>query len=102
MDNAEYQKFSKTVNEISIHQTKNFRWCQHCNNGFIADGVNLKMYCSMCKKFTCFGCNQKVINNLNKLSTIKKSFKIFILSSGSHNTMVLPVNNLKSGKKIMI
>ncbi|ESO87906.1 hypothetical protein LOTGIDRAFT_52443, partial [Lottia gigantea] len=51
--------FDKKANLWSIQQDANFRWCAHCETGFIYQGNQLCMTCPNCYKKTCFRCKKE-------------------------------------------
>ncbi|XP_013410818.1 uncharacterized protein LOC106173998 [Lingula anatina] len=58
-----YELFQQKLRDWNLMKEENFRWCAHCDNGFIwnpEEGAanNLKMNCPKCLKGTCYGCKK--------------------------------------------
>ena len=53
--------YQKKLRDRVLMKTPNFRWCSHCENGFVYERNenHLKMVCSACNKATCFSCKKK-------------------------------------------
>jgi len=53
--------FEEKLRDFSVKDDPNFRWCAHCPEyGFLwEEPQNIKMYCTKCKKYTCFLCKEK-------------------------------------------
>ena len=55
-----HEMYEKKLRDYAVRKMPNFRWCSHCENGFIYDNYeNLKMVCSACNKATCYNCKKR-------------------------------------------
>jgi len=84
--------FLTKLRDFSLESEPNFRWCAHCQEGFLWENGNiLKMYCVNCYNATCFGCKEKWDDDHEGLSCEQyKQWKI----DNDDNLQNAAVNNI--------
>ena len=61
LDENTYSMYQKKLTHQALMKMPNFRWCSHCENGFVYEihANSPKMVCSACHQPTCFNCKKK-------------------------------------------
>ena len=61
LDEQIHSVYQKKLTDQTLMKMPNFRWCSHCENGFVYElnQNSLKMLCPACKKATCYKCKKR-------------------------------------------
>ncbi|XP_076048722.1 uncharacterized protein LOC143029731 [Oratosquilla oratoria] len=56
LDSGTHELFQRKLRDWTLMKDPNFRWCNKCSSGFIANPMARKLYCPDCRDVTCAQC----------------------------------------------